>query len=156
MLVQVLSCRENMSKSGMAARYAGAVIGADLYLPNMATQEFLSCLSKQAMESAASANRVAPRNTGKQTRAALIEHVGAGSFVHPAALFPPTARELEVRRSPASLIDGEDKDPEADLQAAGEDENSADAAGLDPDDEAGESDMPPPGIGNAAEHRAAA
>jgi len=160
MLVQVLSCRDNMSQSGMAARHAGTVIGADLYLPNMATQEFLSCLSKQAMESAASANRVAPRNTGKETRAALIEHVGAGSFVHPAALFPPTARELEARRSPASLIDGEDEDLEADLQAASENEGSADAAGLDPeaddDDAAGEGDMPPPGVGDAAEHRAAA
>ncbi len=167
MLVQVLSCRDNMSQSGMVARHAGTVIGADLYLPNMATQEFLSCLSKQAMESTASANRVAPRNTGKETRAALIEHVGAGSFVHPAALFPPTTRELEARRSPASLIDGEDEpdgsgdeDPEAELQVAGEDEGSAEVAGLDLEageaDEAGEGDMPPPGLGDAVEHRAAA
>ncbi len=92
MLVQVLSCRDNMSQSGMVARHAGAAIGADVYLPNMATQEFLSCLSKQAMESTASANKVLPRNTGKETRAALIAHVGEGSFVHPAALFAPTGR----------------------------------------------------------------
>jgi len=131
----VLSCRVNMSQSGMGARHAGAAIGADLYLPNMATPEFLSCLSKQAMQRTASANRVAPRNTGKETRAALIAQVGTGSFVHPAALFPPTAKELEVRRHPASLVPSESDEPEN--LVPGEDENdpgSDDIAdGEDPD-----------------------
>ncbi len=70
MLVEVLSCRTNMSQSGMNARYAGAAIGADAFLPNMATADFLKCLSKQALERTASANGVAPRNTGKETRCA--------------------------------------------------------------------------------------
>jgi len=123
MLVEVLSCRINMSQSGMGARHAGAAIGADLYLPNMATPEFLSCLSKQAMQSTASANGVAPRNTGKETRAALITQVGTGSFVHPAALFSPTAKELEARRHPASLIASEGDEPQ-DI-VSGRDENDA-------------------------------
>ena len=158
MLVQVLSCRDNMSQSGMVARHAGAVIGADVYLPNMATQEFLSCLSKQAMETTASANRVAPRNTGKETRAALIAHVGEGSFVHPAALFAPTGRELEARRSPSSLIDGEDEDLGDDPKVSGQDAGDAGVAGSGPDDddETDGGDMPPPGAGDAVEHRAAA
>ncbi len=45
MLVHVLSCRENHSKSGHLACVAGDAIGADEYLPNMATPEFLSSLS---------------------------------------------------------------------------------------------------------------
>jgi ParB family transcriptional regulator, chromosome partitioning protein len=96
MLVHVLSCREGHSQSGLAARHAGAAIGADLYLPNMATQDFLKCLSKPAMERAATDTRVTPRSTAKETRAALIAHVGRGSgtYVHPAARFAPTAAEL--------------------------------------------------------------
>ncbi len=160
MLVQVLSCRDNMSQSGMVARHAGAAVGADVYLPNMATQEFLSCLSKQAMESTASANKVLPRNTGKETRVALIAHVGKGSFVHPAALFAPTDKELEARRSPSSLIDGGDEDLDDDLQVSGQDadDNGVGVAGSGPDDddETDGSDMPPPGAGDAVEHRAAA
>lgn len=50
MLVAALSCRDNMSNSGPGARIAGEAIGASLYLPTMATDEFLSCLSRQALE----------------------------------------------------------------------------------------------------------
>ena len=107
MLVEVLSCRTDMSQSGMNARYAGAAIGADALLPNMATGDFLKCLSRQAMERTASANGVAPRNTGKETRAAMVAHCGSGTFVHPAALFPPTAEELRSRRHRGSLIAAE-------------------------------------------------
>ncbi len=150
MLVQVLSCRDNKSQSGMGARYAGAAIGADLYLPNMATQEFLSCLSKQAMVSTASAHRVAPRNTGKETRAALIAHVGNSTFVHPAALFPPTTKELEARRRPSSPTEAEDGDEGRD---AGPD--NLQAGGAEEDDAADGSHIPP-GRGEMAKHQAAA
>ena len=148
MLVEVLSCRENSSRSGMGARHAGAVIGADGYLPNMATSEFLSCLSKPAMQATASANGVAPRNTGKETRAAMIAQVGQGRFVHPAALFPPTAQELRARRQPSSLVAGEDTDGDGapDGPGASEDEmDGEDAAGFDADDEPSAGDLPPPG-----------
>ena len=37
-LIDVLSCRENRSKSGVVARLAGAAIGADEFLPNLATE----------------------------------------------------------------------------------------------------------------------
>ena len=46
MLAYALSCRDNWSQSGAVARIAGDAIGADSHLPNMATQEFLSSLSK--------------------------------------------------------------------------------------------------------------
>jgi hypothetical protein len=48
-LVQVLSCRENQSASGMGVRYAGTAIDADTYLPNMATEAFLPALSRAAI-----------------------------------------------------------------------------------------------------------
>ena len=145
MLVEVLSCRDNSSQSGMGARHAGTVIGADSYLPNMTTSEFLSCLSKPVMQGTASANGVAPRNTGKETRAAMIAQVGQGRFVHPAALFPPTAQELLARRKPSSLVAGEDGNP--DSPGAGDDEaDSEDASGFDAgDDEPSADDLPPPG-----------
>ena len=143
MLVGVLSCRDNMSRSGMGARYAGTMIGADGYLPNMATTEFLSCLSRQAMERTASANGVTPRNTGKETRAAMIAQVGQGRFVHPAALFPPTAAELQARRHPEHLVEtghgDEDADPQADP-----DEPGGDGEADDSDDMPAHEEYPPP------------
>ena len=41
-LANVLSCQVDASSSGLAARHAGVVAGADQYLPTMATEEFLS------------------------------------------------------------------------------------------------------------------
>ena len=153
MLVGVLSCRDNMSRSGMGARYAGTMIGADGYLPNMATTEFLSCLSRQAMERTASAEGVAPRRTGKETRAAMIAQVGQGRFIHPAALFPPTAAELQARRHPKRLIEtgygDKDADPQADPDepgAEGEVEHSDDMPGHD------ECSPPPDLDGGVAHH----
>src|SRR5208337_4870585 len=51
---EVLSCRPGMNDSGFAARIAGDAIGADVHLANMASEEFLSCLSKPAIEKTAS------------------------------------------------------------------------------------------------------
>ena len=50
MLKFVLSCRANMSDSGVSSRIAGETLGAATHLPSMATEEFLSCLSRQALE----------------------------------------------------------------------------------------------------------
>jgi len=138
MLVEVLSCRTDMSQSGMNARYAGAAIGADALLPNMATTDFLKCLSKQAMERTASVNGVAPRNTGKETRAAMVAQCGGGTFVHPAALFPPTAQELQARRHRGSLIVAEQ--PNGDAKDEDEALDSGDAEGT-----GAENDVPPNG-----------
>lgn len=97
-LVHTLSCRDNDSQSGLVARLAGERIGADAHLPNMATPDFLACLSKAAVERAATGEGVAPEPTGKATRAALIRHVGQGRYVHPAATFGLTADELAAAR----------------------------------------------------------
>lgn len=92
-LVDVLSCRENRSTSGIVARIAGEAIGADAFLPNMGTDDFLLCLSRAALEASLKGTPVAARNRVKDTRAALVEHFAGGRFVHPAALFAP---ELEA------------------------------------------------------------
>ena len=117
-LVEVLSCRENHSASGMGARYAGAAIGADTYLPNMATEEFLPALSRAALEQCADASDVAKQVRVKDTRAALVARFSDGTFIYPAARFAPTEAELEARRNPASIFGGEDGDEEPDPDAA--------------------------------------
>ena len=96
MLVQVLSCREGMSQSGVAARVAGDAIGADRFLANMANDDFLKCLSKAGLERAATEEAVPllPK-TGKEIRAALIAHVGEGTYVLPAARFALNPVEVE-------------------------------------------------------------
>jgi len=93
-LIEVLSCRRNMSNSGIVSRVAGAVIGADSFLPNMGTEEFLVCLSRHALEGACAGTSVLPRNKVRDTRAALVEHFKEERFVHTSALFAPEANEL--------------------------------------------------------------
>jgi hypothetical protein len=111
-LVEVLSCRENQSASGIGARYAGAAIDADAFLPNMATEEFLPALSRAALERCASTRSVAPQARVKDTRAALIARIGDGTFVYPGARFEPTEEEQEAQRERArsNAFDEADKE----------------------------------------------
>jgi hypothetical protein len=87
MLAAVLSCRENRTQSGPFARIAGEAIGASLRLPNMATDEFLSCLSRGALEKAAGAEGVRVEVRAKDTRARMVGRFTDGTFVYPGALF---------------------------------------------------------------------
>jgi len=100
MLIGVLSCRENRSQSGIFARIAGEAIGASHRLPNMATEEFLSCLSRGELETAAKAEgvNIAPR--AKDTRARMVTRFKDGTFVYPAALFQLTPEEQAAAAEP--------------------------------------------------------
>ncbi len=122
MLVEVLSCREGMSQSGVVARVAGETIGADRYLASMATDEFLRCLSKSGIERAAAEAGVrALPKTGKDIRAALIAHVGKGTYVLPAARFALSRAEvagLQRRAAEDTASAIEDNPKEADPAAA--------------------------------------
>ena len=60
----------------------------------MGTEDFLSCLSRPALEGSCVDTPVLPRARVKDTRAALVEHFKEGNFVHPAALFAPDAGSL--------------------------------------------------------------
>ncbi len=82
-----LSCRDNWSQSGPVARIAGDAINADAHLPNMATGEFLACLSKAAVEGVALDLNVPVQPTGKATRGAVVARVGEGRWLYPPALF---------------------------------------------------------------------
>lgn len=93
-LIDVLSCRRGMSNSGMVSRIAGEAIGADEYLPNMGSEDFLLCLSRQALEASCAEASVQPRPKVRETRAALVEHFQNERFVHMSARFAPPAEEL--------------------------------------------------------------
>ena len=84
MLVQVLSCRVGTSQSGVVARVAGEAIGADRFLPSMA-DGFLEMLSKGGIEKTVRELGLTPRNTGKEMRVALLQHIGQNRYVLPAA-----------------------------------------------------------------------
>lgn len=94
MLIDVLSCRRGMSNSGVISRIAGDTIGADGFLPNMGSEDFLLCLSRQAMEAAAKAVNVLPRQKVRETRGALVDHFKVERFVHASALFAPDPRDI--------------------------------------------------------------
>ncbi|GLR66911.1 peptide transporter [Acidocella aquatica] len=80
--------------SGLVARIAGAAVNADRHLGGMATEEFLSCLSKAEIEAVASANGILPKPTGKLTRAAVIAQFKDGDYVYPGATFGLAADEI--------------------------------------------------------------
>jgi ParB/RepB/Spo0J family partition protein len=112
-LATILSCRTSYQTSGIPALIAGDTIGADAHLPNMATEEFLSCLSKAALEKTAASLGVPPGPRAKDTRAAVIEQAGKGHFVHPNARFAPTEEQLAAFRSrhtPLMIDDDESED----------------------------------------------
>jgi len=136
-LIDVLSARENRTKSGIVARLAGDAIGADGFLPTMGTEEFLSCLSRQALERSCKDTSVLPRARVKDTRAALVEHFREQRFVSPSAAFAPTAAEVAIWRSKCAV----DIDDDANVMADDADIGSGDAAvpddvDLDTNDEA--------------------
>lgn len=95
MLTAALSCRDNMSNSGIGARIGGETIGAGLRLPTMATEEFLSCLSRQALEREARENGVRVEARVKDTRARMVAHFAGAVWHYSGALFKPTATEIE-------------------------------------------------------------
>ncbi|MBS7707863.1 ParB/RepB/Spo0J family partition protein [Chelatococcus asaccharovorans] len=120
MLIDVFSCRENASKSGIVARIAGEAIGANAFLPNMGTEDFLSCLSRPALEASCKDTPVLPRQRVKDTRAALVEHFKEGHFVHSAALFAPDAAGLSHWLSSHAAAN-EDDEPGEDIDMVAED-----------------------------------
>jgi ParB/RepB/Spo0J family partition protein len=142
MLTGVLSCRENRSQSGSVARIAGEAIGASLRLPNMATEAFLSCLSRSALETAARAEgvNIAPR--AMHTRERMVKRFQDGTFVYPGALFRLAPEELAVAAepqhgrsgwvNPVTGDAGEDEgiDPEAGDDGEGEESFDNDDSGL--------------------------
>jgi len=104
MLVAALSCRDNMSNSGLGARIAGEAVGASLYLPTMATDEFLTCLSRQALEKAAETEGVRAEARVRDTRARFIERFSGTRYVYQAALFQLTAEEIAAAAPPNRLV----------------------------------------------------
>lgn len=113
MLIDVLSCRRGMSNSGVVSRIAGDAIGADGYLPNMGSEEFLLCLSRQALEAAAKEVSVLPRPKVRETRAALIDHFKEGHFVHSSALFAPDSNDVADLIKHADTLDDEEAQVDA-------------------------------------------
>ena len=149
MLTAVLSCRDNRSQSGPFARIAGEAIGASQRLPNMATEAFLSCLSRGALETAArdAGVNIAPRT--KDTRSRMVAHFNDGTFVYSGALFRLTPAEqqaaAERRETSHGWEDPLDRDE-------GEDEGEGGAAGPGAD---GEDDADANLDGDLAEQEAA-
>lgn len=125
-LTEVLSCRENRSNSGILALVAGAVIGADAFLPSMGTEDFLSCLSRSALEASCTDTSVLPRARVKDTRASLVEHFKEGGFVHPSALFAPDAAELAAWVAKNTI--GNDEDLETGGAASIDGDSAADSS----------------------------
>ncbi len=135
MLISVLSCRDNISDSGVVARVAGAAIDAVAYLPNMATEEFLACLSRAALERSAAAEGVRVEVRVKDTRARLVERFKDGIWLYPDSRFTPSAKDL------ADLVRTGANEPKQD---AGAGENGETASGDDDTIEHIDGDERPP------------
>lgn len=125
-LIEVLSARENRTDSGIVARIAGAAIGADTFLVNMGTEDFLSCMSRAALERSCANTPVLPRQRVKDTRAALVEHFKEERFVFPAAHFAPDKAEvaqwLAKNAGPQGAEEEDLPDPHSEGETAGSDD----------------------------------
>ncbi len=139
MLASVLSCSLGRSDSGLVARIAGDGLGADAHIGNMATEDFLGCLSKAGIEKVGSSLSVLPRPRAKDTRAEVIKQVSGATYVHPAALFALTDAELslhaEAPREYPWSHDSRENDQEGVCDDVGEtesDETSAPTEGAVP------------------------
>ena len=156
-LVQVLSCRVNHSSSGMKARLAGAAIGADAYLANMATEEFLSCLSKPAISREAEAAAVPVGARAKDTRAALVAEFGGSTWVYSGARFAPSDAELARKRAlTAARLDDEPHGEELDDDGGADTDESFDPLDLEQDGSGSVPDNLERGFATEDEARAAA
>jgi ParB family chromosome partitioning protein len=137
MLIDVLSCRRGMSNSGVVSRIAGNAIGADSFLPNMGSEDFLLCLSRQALEAAAKEANVLPRQKVRETRSALIDYFKEKRFVHASALFAPDASEIEDLIKHAEYLDIDEAS--AGTDATGPEDDAIDGNPVAPDPENGDS-----------------
>ncbi|MFK4260097.1 plasmid partitioning protein, partial [Agrobacterium tumefaciens] len=137
MLIDVLSCRRGMSNSGVVSRIAGDAIGADDFLPNMGSEDFLLCLSRQALEAAAKEANVLPRQKVRETRAALVDHFSHERFIHASALFAPDGQDVVELIKHGEAVDDEE---EAETETADIEEKRIEEEGLDPFE--GEGDLP--------------
>ncbi|WP_318765173.1 ParB/RepB/Spo0J family partition protein [Agrobacterium fabrum] len=135
-LIDVLSCRRGMSNSGVVSRIAGDAIGADSFLPNMGSEDFLLCLSRQALEAAAKEVNVLPRQKVRETRAALVGHFGQERFVHASALFAPDRQDVTDLIKHGEAVNDEE---EAETETADVEEEQIEGEG-DPSE--GEGDLP--------------
>ena len=126
MLKFVLSCRANMTDSGVSSRIAGETLGAAAHLPTMATDEFLSCLSRQALERSAAEAGVKVEVRVKDTRAALVKHCDGKTWHFPGALFPLSAEEREQVGRRTSWVGGTSGEPDAGDQPGDGTDNGAD------------------------------
>lgn len=160
MLIDVLSCRRGMSNSGVVSRIAGDAIGADSFLPNMGSEDFLLCLSRQALEAAAKEANVLPRQKVRETRAALVDHFGQERFVHASALFAPDRQDVvDLIKHGEAVDDQEEADIDTGTETAVLEEEGADPFEgeddlpdvLDEESEAGEPDEEQEAYGIAAE-----
>ena len=139
-LANVLSCSLGHGDSGLPARIAGDAIGADAHLGNMATEEFLSCLSKTAIEQVGSSLNVQPRQRVKDTRAAVIAEAAGSTYIHPAALFALSQAEIahhsEAPRDYSwAYGDTDDASDETTDDADGASGAENDSLGPEPDDD---------------------
>ncbi|MBS0642189.1 MAG: hypothetical protein JSS43_20165 [Proteobacteria bacterium] len=129
MLIGVLSCRENRSHSGPIARIAGETIGATTRLPNMASEAFLACLSRSALENIARAEHVNLAPKAKHTRERIVARFKDGAYVWPGAGFRLTPEEWAEAFTPQIDADAEEPAAEgSDTDQAFEDDDQREAA----------------------------
>ena len=98
------------------------MVGADNFLPNMGTDDFLSCLSRAALEGSCKDASVLPRQKVKDTRAALVEHFKESRLVHPAALFAPDKVALLAWMAKNVVTAADEADDQVEDPDAGEED----------------------------------
>ena len=144
MLATVLSCSLGRGDSGLVARIAGDALGADAHIGNMATEDFLGCLSKAGIEKVGSSLRVLPRPRAKDTRAEVIKQASGTTYVIPRPCSRSPKRNSRSTPKRHGNIRGVSISREDDQEGAGDDAGET---------EGDEAPAPTEGAGSHAELR---
>ena len=141
-LTELLSCKLNQTNSGLVAEIAGAAIGADTFLPNMGTDEYLSCLSRPALEAICAETTTQPRQRVKDTRAALVSEFEAKGFVHANARFRPDQAVVKSWQTSVANALAEAERREASREDGARDDAAGDEDLGNPETDLGEAQDP--------------
>jgi ParB family chromosome partitioning protein len=132
-----------MSSPARSAVAIAAFVPGSLATPSAPTLtsaiNFLSCLSKTAIERVGSSLNVLPRQRVMETRAAVVTEAAGSTYIHPAALFALSpaqiARHSEALRDYSwGYGDTDDASDETTEQADGAPGAEDDSLGPEPDD----------------------
>lgn len=132
-LTKITSCAsDGQEKSGDPALLLGVLFEADRHLPSFSDEDFLKTYSKGGITKTLQGEGLAPRNTGKEMRAAFVTHLEGARWIPDVARFeavlPGWRAQITRAAESAALVEKDDEDADGCLVASEISSDDADEA----------------------------